>query len=58
MSWLVVAGCFLGLLFDLVDLGDFSLKTALLAFVLAFLVTAVGVMRRTTNPAASANIAS
>lgn len=58
VSWLVVGGCFLGLLFDLVDLGDFALKTALLAFVLAFLVAAVGVARRTTNPAATANIAS
>ena len=58
VSWLVLGGCFLGLLFDLVDLGDFALKTALLAFALAFVVTAVGVARRTTNPAATANIAS
>lgn len=57
VSWLVVGGCMLGLLFDLADLGDFSLKTALLAFVLAFLVTAVGVTRRAMNPAAAAHMA-
>jgi hypothetical protein len=53
VSWLVVGGCFLGLLFDLVDLGDFALKTALLAFALAFIVTGVGVLRRSSNPAAA-----
>lgn len=45
VSWLVIGGCFLGLLFDLVDLGDFSLKTALLSFMLAFIVAGVGVLR-------------
>jgi hypothetical protein len=49
VSWLVVGGCFLGLLFDLVDLGDFALKTALLAFALAFVTAGVGVLRRNRN---------
>ncbi len=56
VSWLVVGGCFLGLLFDLADLGDFALKTALMAFVLAFVVAGAGVLRRSADANAPAQI--
>lgn len=54
-SWLVVGGAALGLFLDLVDAGDYAIKVAVLAFVLALLTTAVALLFRPVNAGSGAS---